>query len=244
MPDLDVFSSPPAIVRARCGICGRSHWGLTLRRVWLAWVVGMGMASAGSEGNFAAPLTEQKPPKKSPWAFELGHAWITSDNVGDILLGNVHIAHGDVGGQIYSLTATYRLGERSWTVGDHVFHPQLELPQTLEIVDENGRNPFPTYNSSFFVRWVDFPWNHLVKTTFGMGLGLSYTEKVYLIDIERHRWDSDRSRLKFNWPIQLTFASPKYPELQAMIFIGHHSGGHIFDIGGTNSLGVGCRLEL
>jgi hypothetical protein len=50
--------------------------------------------------------------------------------------------------------------------------------------------------------------------------------------------------LKFNWPIQMTFALPEFPEHQLMIFIAHQSGGHIFDEGGVNSLGVGYRRDF
>lgn len=180
---------------------------------------------------------------KSDWTFELGLAFITENNVEDFTSGRYSIGRDDAGGEIYVLTASRRLGELEWTIGNNTFRPQLELPLTLEIVDENSRSPFLDFNVSFNVRWVDFPWNCHLHTTLSMGLGLSYSEKVYLMDIQRHP-DRDRSHLKFNWPIALTFANPDDPTHQVMFFILHQSGGRIMDRGGVNSVGFGYRRDF
>ena len=181
--------------------------------------------------------------EKRDWAFEFGVASITKNSINELTTGQAALGRGPAGGEIYAFTASRRLGELEWTIGGHTFRPQLELPFTLEMVDENGRDPFLDFNLSFNVRWVDFPWNEHVATTFSMGVGLSYSHHVYLMDIERHP-DDDRSHLKFNWPIALTFANPDHPEHQAMFFILHQSGGHIFDKGGVNSLGFGYRFDF
>jgi hypothetical protein len=181
--------------------------------------------------------------EKRDWAFEFGVAYITENGVDDLLSGDASLGRGPAGGEIYAFTASRRLGELEWTVGNWTFRPQLELPVTLELVDENGRDPFLDINVSFNVRWVDFPWNEFVSTTFSMGVGLSYSHNVYLMDIERYP-NEDRSHLKFNWPIALTFAHPEHPEHQAMVFLLHQSGGRIFDTGGVNSLGFGYRFDF
>ena len=157
--------------------------------------------------------------------------------------GSVSRENGPAGGEIYTFTASRRLGQLVWNVGGHTFTPQIELPFTLEVVDENIGNTYMAFAASFNVRWVDFPWNDYVKTTFSMGLGLNYSSQPYLIDKVRHQGD-DRSNLKFNWPIQATFALPHYPDDQLMIFIIHHSGGRIFDHGGMNALGIGYRRDF
>jgi hypothetical protein len=76
-----------------------------------------------------------------------------------------------------------------------------------------------------------------------MGIGLSYSSRVYAMDRERHPGE-DRSHLKFDWPIQFTFALPKWPQHQLVIFNDHKSGGHIFDEGGVNSVGIGYRFAF
>ncbi len=192
-------------------------------------------SGAKAEIRYLAPSEDRR-----LWAFEFGVAFITENNIEDIIDGEFSYGDGESGGEIYSLTVSRFLSELEWKVGDRVFRPRMEMPLTLEIFDENGRGPFPDANASFLVRWVDFPWDGLVDTTFGMGVGLSYSAKVPLMDKERHE-DERRSNLKFNWPIQLTFAAPSHPEHQLVVFLSHQSGGHIFDRGGMNSLGFGYR---
>jgi hypothetical protein len=175
------------------------------------------------------------------WAYQFGVAGITSNAEFEIFSGDVNISDGAAGGQIYSFTASRFLGELEWRLGDFVFHPQMELPLTLEIVDENSRSPFPDYNAAFMMRWVDFPWNETIVTTLGMGIGISYSSKILLMDQQRHP-ESDRSHLKFDMPLQLTFALPSHPEHQLLFYLVHQSGGRVFDQGGVNSLGIGYRL--
>jgi hypothetical protein len=179
------------------------------------------------------------------WAYELGVAMITPNGIEDFVGYGDSISRedGPGGGEIYSFTASRRLGQLVWNVGGHTFTPQVEMPLTLELVNENSGGPFVAFAGSITVRWVDFPWNDYVKTTFAMGLGLNYSGQIYEIDQIRHRGD-DRSNLKFNWPIQATFALPDHPDDQLMIFIIHHSGGRIFDRGGLNALGIGYRRDF
>lgn len=179
---------------------------------------------------------------RNSWAYEIGVSAITSNHIEDFFIApsTIEQFHGAAGGNLYTLTATRLLGNLKWEIGGHTFTPQLEVPLTLEIVDENSRSPFLDYNASFTVRWIDFPWNEHVSTSFALGVGLSYSSKVYLADIARHP-DEDRSHLLINFPIQLTLALPQHPEHQLMIFISHQSGGHLYQEGGVNSLGIGYR---
>lgn len=181
------------------------------------------------------------PSDEGKWAFELGVAFITENNNTELALGQITISDGPAGGEVYMLTASRLLGELEWRLWSWVFRPVVELPLTLEIVDEHARSPFLDYNASVMVRWVDFPWPDRLRMTLGMGLGLSYSSKVWAMDQKRHPGE-DRSHLKFNWPIQLTLALPDRPEHQLMLFFLHQSGGHLFDQGGVNSLGGGYRF--
>jgi hypothetical protein len=121
-----------------------------------------------------------------------------------------------------------------------VFHPQLESPVTLIIADERDRSPFLGYNAGIGIRWTDFPWNRHVATTAATALGLSYTEKIFAIERIRHP-GRDRSHLKLYWPMQITFALPRHPRHQLILFNHHQSGGRIFDRGGMNAVGFGYR---
>ncbi len=218
---------------------------LRSRVAWIHAAAMLGMVFFGSVGGAAnpLPLPAAEPPGdlSRRWAFETGVAFITSNNIDQLIRGNVNVSRGDAGGQLYHLTASYLLHEFEWETRAGVLRPQLELPATLGLVDENARSPFLDYNLAIQGRWVDFPWNDHVSTTFGMGVGLSYSEKVLAMDIERHP-DRDRSHLKFTWPIQITFASPESRHHQIILYLAHQSGGHVFDRGGVNSLGIGYRF--
>jgi len=189
----------------------------------------------------AIALRSDVPDPLRHWSFEYGLAFMTNDTIDQVVLGHTGVAHGPAGANIHLLTAAYRLAEPTWNIGNCQFHPLLEVPLTLGIVDENGRSPFLNYAASFQVRWRDFPWNHVVSTTAAMGVGLAYSDEIFLMDRETHP-NQDRSHVKINWPIQLTLALPQYPQHQLSLFLWHQSGGHIFDRGGINGFGFGYRL--
>lgn len=141
---------------------------------------------------------------------------------------------------MYLISASYTLHEFDWTLWGRRLRPQLELPLVLGIVNEQGRSPFFDYNAGITMRWKDFPFNRYVYTNLESGVGLSYYEHVLAIERQRHP-DRDRSHLKFYWPIQLMLAHPERKEHQLVVFIHHQSGGHVFDVGGSNLFGIGYR---
>ena len=198
---------------------------------------------ACGSASAAIALRSDVPDPLRRWAFGYGVAFNTEDTIDRVALGETSIADGPSGGEVHLLTAAYRLAEPSWQISNRLFKPLLEIPLTLGIVDENGRSPFLNYSASFQVRWRDFPWNHVISTTASMGLGLAYSDKIFLMDIENHP-TRYRSHVKFNWPIELTLALPQFPQHQLTVFIMHQSGGHIFDRGGINNVGFGYRFGL
>ncbi len=177
------------------------------------------------------------------WSVQTGVAFISQSDVGEVLSGGLEPAEGDAGGQLYSIMLNWTA--HRFKIGCHgrTLTPQFEPYLTLTLVDENGRGIFPDYNGGVGFRWVDFPWDKWIDTTFFMGIGLSYSSHVYTVDRERHPGE-DRSHLKLDWPIQLTFALPRWPQHQLVVFNDHQSGGHIFDAGGVNCLGIGYRLNF
>ena len=205
-----------------------------------------GFALLSSAGISSAALSYVPPSElegRSKWAYEAGYAYITSNKIEELLFGGkMDVDNGPDGGELYILTAARTLGELKWDTGSSVFHPQMELPLTLIVVDEHSRSPFLNYNFAYTMRWVDFPWNDKLKTTFSMGVGLSYSSKILLEDIKLHEGE-ERSNTKIYWPLELTFALPQYPKDCARLFIVHQSGGHIFDRGGINCVGFGYRRD-
>lgn len=176
------------------------------------------------------------------WAFEAGAAWIVSNPLREILRADINIDRGIRGGNIYVLSASYLIGELEIGFGETAFRPQIDLPLTLEIFDENERKPFLSYNAALRGRWVDFPWNDTVRTTIGMGVGPSYSEKIPRMEYKRglSNKHKDRSHLKFTVPLDVSLAHPKHPQHQLVLFVAHQSAGFLGG-GGLNAIGVGYR---
>jgi hypothetical protein len=186
---------------------------------------------------------EPAPSDLRDWSVQFGISIISDGDIGQVLTGGFDRADGDAGGQNYSLTVNWIARRFEIPCHGRILRPQFEPYLTLTLVDQNHDSIFPDYNGGIGFRWVDFPWNKWLETTFFMGIGLSYSSEVYVVDRERHP-DDDRSHLKFDWPIQFTFALPRWPQHQLVLFNDHQSGGHIFDEGGVNSCGIGYRLEF
>ena len=100
----------------------------------------------------AIALRTDVPDPLRHWSFEAGVAFITHDIIDDVALGHTSVADGPSGGEIYLLTAAYKLREPEWKMGSQLFHPLLEIPLTFGVVDENGRSPFVNLSASFQVR--------------------------------------------------------------------------------------------
>jgi hypothetical protein len=178
------------------------------------------------------------------WTFEFGVSWMTENCIDDFIAGDVDFGKGVDAAEIYQFTATKELAELKIDMFGHTFRPLVELPLCLELVNEQNNDPFLVYNFALQLRWVDFPWNRYLRTTFAVGGGLSYASEIYAMDRKRHP-NEDRSNLKFNLPIQLTFALPDYPEHRLVTYLAHHSGGFgTFDHGGINSLGIGYSYSF
>ena len=197
--------------------------------------------AAGSKADL--PPEMRHAASDANWSVQVGAAVISRNNIGEILSGQIEPADGETGGQSYSLTLSWIAHRFEIPFREGMLRPQFEPYVTLTLVDENGHSPFPDYNAGIGFRWVDFPWTRWVRTTFFTGVGFSYSTHVYAIDRARHA-GMDRSHLKLDWPLQFTLALPSRPQHQLVLFNDHQSGGHIFDEGGVNSLGIGYRLEF
>ncbi len=175
------------------------------------------------------------------WAVQFGVATISRNPTHKALVGTFEPARGEAEGNIYQFRVTPTLQRFAWKVAGYEFHPEMELPLTLDIVDESGRSPFPAVSAALGFRWTDFPWNRVLYTTAAMAGGLYYASHVPRIDVVRHP-DDHRSHWKIYWPIQVTLACPAYPEHQFVLFNDHVSGGSTLDSGGFDSYGLGYRF--
>lgn len=75
----------------------------------------------------------------------------------------------------------------------------------------------------FILRWIDFPWNDHVKTSFAAGDGLSVATEKPKLEV-KERGSSDSNAVLNYVLLELTFADPDTPELEGFIRYHHRSG--------------------
>jgi hypothetical protein len=219
------------------------RWPSSLKALFglLGALLGCVHGYAGAPANERPQEIETAPPAHlDRWTFQVGAAFITANTIDNFLTGNVRRARGPAEGEIYLFKASYTLRDLEWNIGDRTFRPQLELPFVFGVVDERARAPWFDYNLGLTLRWKDFPWDRFLYTNLESGAGLSYSQRVFHIEEARHP-GRERSHLKFYWPIELAVAHPSLRQHQFVFLLHHQSGGQLFDVGGSNHLGVAYR---
>jgi hypothetical protein len=88
--------------------------------------------------ELAPELAEETPFWRDPdrWSFQVGVAFITDSTINDISMGDVGLASGDAGGEIYLLQASLKLASFEPELFGSRVELDLELPAVLGFVDE------------------------------------------------------------------------------------------------------------
>lgn len=102
-------------------------------------------------------------------------------------------------------------------------------------------------HAALAARWTDFPWNDVVKTTFGVAfLGPSYVSEFTGSEVKESAGGSGEHWLNYFSP-EFTFADPEKPETEFLVRVHHRSGMfHLLgnEDGSTNFIGVGMRRRF
>ncbi len=97
---------------------------------------------------------------------------------------------------------------------------------------------------AIYVRYDDFPWNHIVYTTVAASTGLNYATKIS--PIERNKTGGS-SRLLHYFSPEFTFARPEDKNLELVLRLHHRSGAFGLFNGassGTNIVTLGVRKRF
>lgn len=84
-------------------------------------------------------------------------------------------------------------------------------------------------------RWNRFPWSDTLRTTFGLGGGLSYATSVPAIEFEPTKPDGDYDNLLHYIAIEATLALPKHKDWHLVYRLHHRSG--VFGLMGADNSG-------
>jgi hypothetical protein len=124
------------------------------------------------------------------------------------------------------------------------FTKHLDLELEGQGVKHMGNQHHWEFNGLFTLRWLTFPWNKYIDTTFAIGDGLSYATKTPELEAEEH----DNTSLFLNYlMLELTFALPETPKWSLVVRLHHRSGIRgLFDgvEGASNALGMGLKYKF
>ena len=92
---------------------------------------------------------------------------------------------------------------------------EYELGASFHFGDET----FATGHAYLIARWIWFPWNHVLMTTFAMGTGPSLATKKSKYESE----DGEASYYKNGMMMEFTFGLPQEPDWMMQLRIQHRS---------------------
>ena len=84
-------------------------------------------------------------------------------------------------------------------------------------------------------RWNKFPWSNTIRTTFGLGGGLSYATDIPSIEIDPADPDGNYKNLLHYIAVEATFALPQHKDWQLVYRLHHRSG--VFGLMGAENAG-------
>ncbi len=99
-------------------------------------------------------------------------------------------------------------------------------------------------NALFVIRWLRFPWDNIIDTSFAVGNGISYATDDPKIEVERL---GNTSSFLYYLMVEFAFKMPNEPSWSVFTRIHHRSGifGLIDDVyGGSNALAIGLRYSF
>jgi hypothetical protein len=99
----------------------------------------------------------------------------------------------------------------------------VDVVMNLTYQDDPAGNIYEI-NPYMMARWSNFPWSKTIRTTFGLGGGLSYASKIPSIEIKASEPNGDYKNLLHYMAVEATFALPKHPDWQVVYRLHHRSG--------------------
>ena len=113
-----------------------------------------------------------------------------------------------------------------------------------QVLRHRGAQKYWEFGGAIIARWLSFPWDGYIDTSFAVGEGFSITSEKSVLEQRRHE---DSSRFLNYLLFEFTFAHPEYKALSLVARLHHRSGirGLINDVhGASNSMALGLRYEF
>lgn len=102
------------------------------------------------------------------------------------------------------------------------------------------------FNGLAAIRWLPFPWDSYIDTSFASGAGLSYAAETPKVELQR-RGDDQSTKLLTYLMIELAFSLPQTPDWSLVTRVHHRSGAFgLFSgvTGASNGWGFGIKYSF
>ena len=157
----------------------------------------------------------------------------TDDRLGDVLLSKpVKQIHSNLAviawGKAYAFESPNHQWELEAQIGKH-YRDQSHLE----------------FNLLAIYRWQKTPWDNILKTSFGIGDGLSYASEVPPLEAASHT-NTGAARLLNYILFEMTAAPPQAKDWAMVVRVHHRSGidGLFNDVkGGSNVIAIGLKFR-
>jgi hypothetical protein len=110
----------------------------------------------------------------------------------------------------------------------------IDVAINVTYQDDPAGNIF-VFSPYIMARWSSFPWSKTIRTTFGLGGGLSFATDIPSIERHPQKPNGDYKNLLHYIAVEATFALPKRPDWQVVYRLHHRSG--IFGFMGSENVG-------
>jgi len=166
------------------------------------------------------------------WSLTLLGGVMSDDTLGDAAIFK---ADYDYSHRFVSIALARKLGR---------WNKDLRFELEGQAVRHSGAQKYWEFDGAIIARWLSFPWDRYVDTSFAAGEGLSIAGEKPELEQRRHE---ESSRLLNYLLFEFTFAHPEHKALSLVTRLHHRSGirGLINDVhGASNSMAVGLRYEF
>lgn len=124
------------------------------------------------------------------------------------------------------------------------FKKYIDFELEGQVAKHFGDQDHWEFNGLVVARWLPFPWDHVIDTSFAMGEGLSYATETPELEARHH---DETSQFLDYLMFEFAFSLPSVPEWSLITRIHHRSGAYgLFNgvHGASNAWGVGLRYAF
>ena len=178
------------------------------------------------------PFTATAADAERDWALTLYSGRLTDSGIGETATFNFKFENA----YFIDLALSRRL---------YTFRDYCNIEIEGQIAKHFGDQDHWEFNGVGYIRWLVFPWDAYLDTSFAAGAGVSYATSVPEIEAKNH--DDVAARFLGALMFELAFSPPCVPQWGLVIRLHHRSGaGGVFSgvSGGSNAWAMGIRYSF